>query len=123
MMQFPVADGRRPHHERTIGDRVSDGIEFFGAREQLRSSHGGARFAKRDFVGSDHAQAEKSEVAHGASGGANIERVARAYQDDAHVIEFGPVGQAAPFYIRGSIVDDGSVQAIEAAVPARVGRM
>jgi hypothetical protein len=32
---------------------------------------------------------EETEVAHGACGGANVERIARVDEDDAQVIELG----------------------------------
>jgi hypothetical protein len=32
---------------------------------------------------------EKAKVAHGASGGADVERIARADEDDMQVIELG----------------------------------
>jgi hypothetical protein len=36
----------------------------------------------------------KSEVAHGSSGRADVERIARVHQDDAQMIEFGWYRQA-----------------------------
>ena len=41
------------------------------------------RLAERHIVGADHAQAREPEVRHSASGGADVERVARRYQDHA----------------------------------------
>ena len=40
-------------------------------------AHGGNRLAKRHFVGIDDAQMRESEIAHGAGGGADVERIAR----------------------------------------------
>jgi hypothetical protein len=37
----------------------------------------------------------KPEVAHGASGSADIERIADVHEDDAQVIEFSGDGQGA----------------------------
>ena len=98
VMQIAVADGCGPHNERAIGDRIGHGFEFFRLRKDRRSSHGGACLAKRHLVEIHDAKVKESEVAHGASGSANIERVARAYQDNAEKVEFRSFGQAAIFY-------------------------
>jgi len=39
----------------------------------------------------------KAEIAHGASGGTDVERVARRNQDDAQAVGFGSGQQALPF--------------------------
>ena len=108
MVQFPVADGSGAHDQRTIGHGFGNGLEFFRACEHGGGAHGGARFAERDLVGIYDAQAKETEIAHGAGGGADIERVARAYQDDAQGVEFSSVVQGPLFYSRRCMVDESS---------------
>src|SRR4029077_2625818 len=96
----PASSSRRSHDERAIRDGFAHAFELFRACEQRRSSHGGARLAKRNFVGIHHAQAEKAEVAHGTGGRADVERVASAHQDDAQTIEFRRSEQEQLFYAR-----------------------
>jgi aldose 1-epimerase len=43
---------------------------------------------------------EEAEVAHGAGGGANVERIARVDEDDAQVIELGWGGQGTDYILR-----------------------
>jgi hypothetical protein len=99
MLQFTASDRRSSYHERAVRDGFGHALELFRAREQRRSSHSGTRFAPRHFVRVHHAQAKKAEVAHGASGGADVERVARTHQDDAQTVEFCRGKQERLFYI------------------------
>ena len=61
---------------------------FFGAGEQFRSANGGTRFTERYFIRVHDAQSQKPKIAHGARGRAQVERVARSYQDHAQPVEF-----------------------------------
>src|SRR5581483_2329670 len=47
------------------------------------------RFAKRDLVRIHDAQVHEAEVAHGAGGGADVQRIARRNQDDAQAVRLG----------------------------------
>jgi hypothetical protein len=93
MLQFAVAYRSGADNEGAVRDSFSDGLKFFGAREEGGGSDGGARFTKCQFVGMHHAKVEAAEVAHGTCRGADIERIARIDEDDAQVIELGAGGQ------------------------------
>jgi hypothetical protein len=45
------------------------------------------RLAESDLIAIDNAEAEKSEVAHGASGGSDVERIARGHEHDDDAVE------------------------------------
>jgi hypothetical protein len=83
MVQFAAADRGGSNDEGAIGNGFGDSLKLFRAGEQRGGADGGTGLAKGDFVRVDHAQTEEPEVAHGASGGADIERVARGHQDHA----------------------------------------
>ena len=59
--------------------------------------------ARRSESGVHHAQAKETEIAHGASGRANVEGVARGHQDDAQTVEFSPSRQELLFYSKHGI--------------------
>lgn len=89
MVQMAVAHGCGPDDQRAVAHSRCDGIVLLGAGEKGRGAHGGARFAKASFVRMHHAQAGKAEIAHGAGGRSDIERVARGYEHHAEAIAFG----------------------------------
>src|SRR5271155_6138959 len=101
MLQIPVADGGGSDDERAVGDGFGDGLELFGTLEYVRRADGGARFAKRRLVGIHHAQMPKSEIAHGAGGRADIERVARGDENDAQAVELSGAGQGGSGFSSG----------------------
>jgi len=86
-MQGSMANSRGSHDERAIGDRIGDGFELFGARQQRRRADGGTRLAKRGLVGIHDAQVAETEIAHGTGGCADIQRVARGNEHDAQAVE------------------------------------
>ena len=88
MLQVTMTDGSGSDHERTISNSFRYGFEFFGIDQYIRGSHGRTRILKRHIIGIYDSQVEKSKVAHGPSGRADVERIARVYQDQAQVIEF-----------------------------------
>src|SRR6266700_2669175 len=53
--------------------------EFLCVRQQRRRTDSGARLTKSNFIWGYHSQVTETEVAHGASGCANVERVARSH--------------------------------------------
>ena len=77
LMQRAMADGGGPYHERAIGDGFGDGLELFGAGEQFGGAHSRTRLAKRWLVRVHHTQLAETEIAHGAGGRANVERITR----------------------------------------------
>ena len=93
VLQLPKAHGSGAHNQGAIFDGLRDGLELFGFGEQRLGTNGGTGFAKGQFVGIYDAQMEKAEVAHGARGGADIERVARGDKNDPQAVGFGIGGQ------------------------------
>jgi len=93
-MEMASADRGGADDERAVGDGVFDGFELLGAREHGRSADGGAGLPKRGRIGLYDAQMAEAEIAHGASGGADVERVARLDEDDAQAVGFSGAEQA-----------------------------
>ena len=89
VLQLPKSHGSCSHHKGAIPDGFSDGLEFFGFGEQRRGADRRTGLAKRQFVGVHDAKMEKTEIAHGARGGADVERVARGDKDDPQPVGFG----------------------------------
>ena len=98
MLQPTVAPRGSPDYQRAVGHCFADARVFFRAAQQLGSAHGGAGLAKRRFIGIHHAQVAKPEVAHGAGSSADVERIARGYQDNTQAILLGKNRQACLFY-------------------------
>jgi hypothetical protein len=97
VLRLAAADRGGPDNERAIRHSFRDGLKFFGAGEQWGGADGGARFAKCQFIRIHDAKMEEAEVAHGASGGANVERIARLDENDAQVVELGKGRQGSEF--------------------------
>jgi len=89
MLQLPKAYGSGSHNEGAILDGFRDGLELSCSGQQRRGADGGTGLAKGQFVGIHDAQVEKAEVAHGARGGADVERVARGDKNDPQPVGFG----------------------------------
>lgn len=100
MLWIAAADGGGADDEGAIRNCFSESLEFLSAGKQRRSAHGGARFPKCQLVGIYDAEMEEAKVAHGASGGADVERIARADEYDAQVIELGCGGHGTPYILR-----------------------
>ena len=81
MLQRAMTDGGGADHQPAIGHGFGQGRIFPRFFENLVSFDRGAGFAKRDLVGIHQAQFGASEVAHGAGGRADVERIARGDQD------------------------------------------
>jgi len=94
MLQVTVADGGSSNDQRTVRNRFGHGLVFFGGRQHGCGADGRTSIAKGHVVWIYHPQMLKSEVAHGSSGRADVERIARVHQDDAQMIEFGWYRQA-----------------------------
>src|ERR1700741_258535 len=93
VLQLTEADGGGAHDERAVPDGFGEGFELFGEGEQRRGADCRARFAECQFVGVYDTKLEEAEVAHGAGGGADVERIARGDKNDAQAIEFVMVRQ------------------------------
>ena len=89
VLQLPKSYGGGPNNKRAILDGFSDGLELFGFGEQRRGADGGTGLAKSQIVGVHDAKMEKAKVAHGARGGADVERVARGHKHHPQPVGFG----------------------------------
>jgi len=98
VLHLTLADGGGSDDECAILDGFGEGLELFGAGEQRRGANRGARLAKSQLVGVYYAKMEETEVAHGAGGGTDIERITRADEDDAQAIGFGAGRQGTRVY-------------------------
>jgi len=87
--QAAVAHRCRSHHERTISNGFGYRFEFLRVPQDMRCTHRRPSFAKRQFVRIYQAQMTAAKIGHGASGGANVQRIARAHENDDEVIEMG----------------------------------
>ena len=88
MLQFTMTPSGGPNDKSAIGDCAGDCPMLLRVGEKFRRAYGGTRFAKRQVIRIDHAQIAEAEIAHGASGSANVERIARGHQDHAQAVEF-----------------------------------
>ena len=66
--------------------------------EQFLGANGGARLPKCCSIRVYHSQAGKAEVAHGARGRTQVERVTRGHQNHPQAFEFSRNRQARLFY-------------------------
>ena len=82
VFQHAGPDGRGADHQRAIGHGLGDGRIFAGLFQHGVRFHGRASFAEGDGVGIHQTKFGEAEVAHGAGGGPDIERIARRNQDD-----------------------------------------
>ncbi len=89
VLQLALAYGRGPNNKSAFLNGFGHGLELFGTGKQRRGSDGGTRLAKSQFIGIDDAKMEEAEVAHGAGGGTNVERIARRDKNNPQAIGFG----------------------------------
>ena len=75
-----------PTHQTAVGHGFCHGFIFFCVCQQLCRADGRTRFAECDFVGIHDAQMRGSEVAHGAGGGSNVERISRCHEHYAQIV-------------------------------------
>lgn len=81
MLQVAMANRRCTHHKRTIGHRFGNGLIDLGVGEGLSRTDRGTSVAKGNFIGIDHSQVRKTEIAHGPCRSTNIQRIADVHQD------------------------------------------
>jgi hypothetical protein len=89
VLQLSEAHGSGSDDQRAIRYGVRNSLELLGIGEQRRSANGGTRLAKSQFVGIDNAQVKKTEVAHGAGCGADVEGIAGGDKHDPQAVGFG----------------------------------
>ena len=82
MLQYTRSDGRSADHQRAIGDGFGDGRIFARLLQNGVRFHGRAGFAESDIVRIHQTKFGEAEIAHGAGGGSDIQRIARGNQDD-----------------------------------------
>ena len=97
VLRLAAADGGGTDNEGAIRNGFGNGFELFSAVKQWRGANGGTRFAEGQVVGIHDAKMKETEVAHGASGGANVERIAGLDEDNAQVVELGEGRQGSEF--------------------------
>ena len=95
MLQFPARRCRCAHHQRAIRYRFRDAAELLRIGQQRGCADSGACFPKGGLIGINDAQMQKSEIAHGPRGGADIERIARGDKDYTQMIEWISLGHKA----------------------------
>jgi hypothetical protein len=83
MLQVTLTNCGRSDYQPAVRHGLGDARVFLCVRELRRRTDSGARLTKSGFIWGYHSQVTETEVAHGASGCANVERVARSHQDDA----------------------------------------
>ena len=98
--QCAASHGSGSDNQRAISDGLRNVLEFLRVRKQRRGTDRGTCLTKGRIVGVHDAQMQETEVAHGASGRANVERVACGHQHDAQTVEFSVSRQGPPFYRR-----------------------
>ena len=75
-------------NEYAVGHCVSQGCELFRIREHIGGgANGGTGLAKRRLKRTHHTQMQRAEVAHGARGRAQVERVSCSDQDDTQPVK------------------------------------
>jgi hypothetical protein len=94
MLQVAMADCRGSDHQRAIGNCLGHRFVLLGAGQHCGRSHSGTGAFKCHIVGINYTQVLKTKVAHGPSGRADVERIARIHQNDAQMIEFSRNRQA-----------------------------
>jgi len=86
VLQLTLSNGSSSDNECAIDDRFRDGFEFRSLRKQRRCTDGGTRLAKSQLIRVDNAKMEEAEIAHGASGCADVERIARSHKNDTQAV-------------------------------------
>src|SRR5579863_6388234 len=93
-----MADGGGSNYKHTVRYGVGHALVFPRPAEQLGSADSGSRFTKGDFVWIYYSQVGETEIAHGAGGRAEVERIARRHQHHAKIAEISRSSQASRFY-------------------------
>ena len=88
MLQRPISHRSSANYQGTIRNCFGDGLDFFGFCQHVAGADSRASLTKRHGIGIDHSQAMSAEIAHGASRRANVERIARAHEDDDEALKF-----------------------------------
>jgi hypothetical protein len=88
MLQIAVTHCRGSDYERAVGYSIRDGSVFLGVGQNRSATHRGTRLTKGALERVDDPQVRAPEIAHGAGGRANVERISCRNENDAQAIEF-----------------------------------
>ena len=88
MLQVAMANCRGSNHERAIRHGFNNRLVHFCSLESGSSSYSGTGILECNIIGVNQSQVRKSKIAHGPSGRADVEGIARVHQNDAQTIEF-----------------------------------
>jgi hypothetical protein len=102
---------------------------FVGFGKKRRGADGGDSFAERLVVRRNDAQMQRGEIAHSTRRGADVQRIARAHQDHAQILQIGRVGEfvqeglrhrgwSPTFYVRSGEIRRGRTRAEGAQIAA-----
>jgi hypothetical protein len=89
VLKIAVSDGGGTDNQRAIGNSLGNGLEFLRVGKNVsRGAHGRAGAFKGYVIGIYDAEVKESEVAHGAGGRADVQRIARVDEDDSQTVKF-----------------------------------
>lgn len=86
LLGFAVGECAGAKDEGAVADCFSEGGGFAGVGEEFGGADGGTGFAPVRLVGCDDGQMREAEVGHGAGDGADVEGIARRYEDNRDAI-------------------------------------
>ena len=82
MFQDARSDGGGADYQRAIGHGFGDRRILAGLFQDGVRLHGGAGFTDSNVVWIHQTELGESEIAHGAGGGSDVQRIARGDQND-----------------------------------------
>ena len=118
MLQLAMAESGGAHHERAIGDGIGQGRVLDGIAEQGGGSDGRAGFTEGDLIRIDERQICKAKIAHGAGGGADVQRVAGRNENDAKKTQRSSSITISRADCGGRVMDSGSVASGASTMPS-----
>ena len=88
VLHFAMLNRSSSDNQSAVSYSVSQDCELFGICEHISGgADGGTGLAKRRLKRTHHPQMQRAEVAHGARGRAQVERVSRSDQHDTQPVE------------------------------------
>jgi hypothetical protein len=86
VLQLSLTHGGCSDDECAVLNGFGEVLELFRASKQRYSADGGTRFSKGQLIRVDDPKMKETEVAHGASRSANVERIARSDKNDTQTV-------------------------------------
>src|SRR5258708_5304761 len=80
-----MSNRRSANHQRAVAYSLADGFVLLSGLENGPGGDSGNSFPKGHMIWIHQAQRFATEILHGAGGSADVERIARRYQDDDEV--------------------------------------